>query len=247
LTINDKGTIVEANLTVASLLGLDRRDLIKQLMPRFILREDRDIYYRYRKQLLEAQAPQTSQLRMVRKDGTPFWAQIDATLAQSGGDRRLFWITVSDITALKRSEEQRLEERHIQQTQKLESLSVLAGGVAHDFNNLLMAVLGQAELALQELPVWSPAKGRIQEIMKASRRAADLSNQMLTYTSKHYAVLKALDLGAVAEEMTHLLKTSINKQAILNLKLEAALPPIQADASQIRQIVMNLIINAAEA
>jgi two-component system cell cycle sensor histidine kinase/response regulator CckA len=247
LTISEKGTILEANLTVAGLLGLERRDLIRQPVTGFIFKEDQDIYRRHRKQLLQTRAPQTSQLRMIKRDGHPFWVQMDAILAQASGDQPLFWITVSDITALKRSEEQRLEERRLQQTQKLESLSVLAGGVAHEFNNLLMAIQGQAELALQELSAWPVANERIQEILKASRRAADLSAQMLTYTSRRFFQLKRADLGAIAEETAHLLKTSINKRRVLRLKLEPGLPAVQGDASQIQQVVMNLIINACEA
>jgi PAS domain S-box-containing protein len=248
LTVSEKGLILEANLTAANLLGWERGHLIKQPLPRFILREDQDIYYRHRKQLLETQAPQVSELRMVRRDGTPFWARMEAILARGSDDAPLCRTSVSDISDRKRAEEQRLEMEHrLQQMQKLESLGVLAGGVAHDFNNLLTAILGQADLVMGDLPPVSQARERIQKIMEASRRAADLCLQMLAYAGKGYSVLKRVDLGALVEEMTHLLKTSINKKAILNLKLEPGLPPIQADASQIRQVVMNLIINASEA
>ena len=247
LTISENGLILEANLTAASLLGLERAHLIKQPVTRFIFREDQDIYYRHRKQLFETQAPQTSELRMVRKEGPPFWVQLDTTLAQTSDDRRSCRTTVSDITALKLAEEQRVEERRLQHTQKLDSLSVMAGGVAHDFNNLLTVILGHADLAMADVPPLSSASERIEEIMKSSRRAADLCLQLLTYTGKGYSVPKRVDLGVLVEEMTHLLETSINKKAILNLKLEPGLPPIQADASQIRQVVMNLIINASEA
>ncbi len=248
LTISEKGLILEANLTAANLLGLERGHLIKQPVSRFIFREDQDIYYRHRKQLLETQAPQVSELRMVRTDGTPFWVRIEAILVRDSDDALLFRTAVSDITDRKRAEEQRLEMEHrLQQTQKLESLGVLAGGVAHDFNNLLMAILGHADLALEELPLLSPTRKRIQEIMIASRQAAGLCLQMLAYTGKGQSVLKRVDLGAMVEEMAHLLKTSISKKAILNLNLKQGLPPIQADASQIRQIVMNLLINASEA
>ena len=153
-----------------------------------------------------------------------------------------------DITALKRAEEEkrRLEEQ-VRQTQKLESLGVLAGGIAHDFNNLLMAVLGHAELALTEISPMSAARGSLTEIATAARRAADLCRQMLAYAGKSSFALERVGLRDLVEEMAHLLKTAISKKAILNLNLERGLPPIQADPSQIRQIVMNLIINASEA
>jgi PAS domain S-box-containing protein len=249
LTISEKGLIVEANLTVVNLLGLERDYLISKPVTRFIVKEDQDLYYLHRKQLLETQAPQICELRMMRKGGAPFWARIEAIVARgSNDDALLFRTTVSDITKRKRAEEERLEmERRLQQTQKLESLGLLAGGVAHDFNNLLMAILGHADLALQEVPPMSPVRERIQEIIQASRRAAGLCLQMLAYVGKGQSELKRVDLPALVEEMTHLLKTSINKKAILNLNFEQGLPPIQADANQIRQIVMNLIINASEA
>ncbi len=167
------------------------------------------------------------------------------------------WIPVSedvymhfafDITEQKRAEEeQRNLERQVQQAQKMESLGVLAGGIAHDFNNLLMVVLGHAELALKEISPMSPARGSLTEITTAARRAADLCRQMLAYAGKASFALERVGLRELVEEMAHLLKTAISKKAILNLNLERGLPPIQADPSQIRQIVMNLIMNASDA
>ena len=143
--------------------------------------------------------------------------------------------------------EKRNLERQLQQAQKLESLSVLAGGIAHDFNNLLTVVLGNAELVLNELSPMSPAHGSLTEITTAARRAADLSLQMLTYTGKTVFTVERVGLSELVEEMAHLLNTTISKKADLTLNLEPGLPPIQADPTQIRQIVMDLIINASEA
>ena len=156
--------------------------------------------------------------------------------------------TILDITERKRAEEEKRNlERQMQQAQKLESLGVLAGGIAHDFNNILMAVLGHADLALDAISPVSPGRDNLTEITTAARRAADLCRQMLAYAGKSSFALERLDLRELVEEMAHLLKTTISKKAILNLNLERELPPIQADPSQIRQIVMNLIINASEA
>ncbi len=153
-----------------------------------------------------------------------------------------------DITERKRAEEERLlMERSLLQTQKLESLGVLAGGIAHDFNNLLMAVLGYADLALLDLSDTSPARPKILEIVNASRRAADLCRQMLAYSGKGKFLVERMTLTALIDEMIQLLKTCISKKALLNLNLEPNLPPIEGDPSQIRQILMNLVINASEA
>ncbi|HWS16267.1 MAG TPA: response regulator, partial [Candidatus Methylomirabilis sp.] len=146
------------------------------------------------------------------------------------------------------SEEEKLNrERQVQRSQKLESLGVLAGGIAHEFNNLLMVILGHAELALGAIPPTSPARGSLTEITTASRRAADLSHQMLAYAGKASFALERVELGELVEEMAHLLEAAISKKAILKRNLDRGLPPIQADLSQIRQVVMNLIINASEA
>jgi PAS domain S-box-containing protein len=144
-------------------------------------------------------------------------------------------------------EENRNLERQVQVAQKMESLGVLAGGIAHDFNNILMAVLGNAELALDRISPLSPARGNLTDIATAARRAADLCLQMLAYAGKASFSLERVSLRDLVEEMAHLLKTAISKKAILNLNLGRDLPPIQADPSQIRQIVMNLLINASEA
>ena len=148
----------------------------------------------------------------------------------------------------KRAEErQRNLEAKLQQAQKLESLGVLAGGIAHDFNNLLMGVLGNAEVALLELPPESPARGDLQHITTAALRAAELTKQMLAYSGKGKFVVQGLNLTKLVEEMAELLQVSISKNVVLKYNFAKNLPAIEADASQIRQVVMNLIINASEA
>jgi PAS domain S-box-containing protein len=156
--------------------------------------------------------------------------------------------SIRDISDLKRAEETRLQlERQILQTQKLESLGVLAGGIAHDFNNILTAVMGYTGLALMKLSTASPVRHFIREIEIASHRAAELCRQMLDYSGKGRFVIETVHPGALILEMAPLLKASITKKAVLNLNLADNLPPICGDASQMRQIVMNLVINASEA
>lgn len=182
-----------------------------------------------------------------REDGDVFPATVLLTRMEQDGEVFL-QATVRDISDDVRAEqERRLIEVQIQQTQKLESLGVLAGGIAHDFNNILMAVMGYAELAMEMVPPQSAARSSLREIVTAARRAAELCRQMLAYSGRAAFSLEWTDLKELVEEMAHLLKTSISKKAILNLNLEKGLPPVMADPSQIRQIVMNLIINASDA
>ncbi len=156
--------------------------------------------------------------------------------------------TAHDITARKRAEDERLSlERQILQAQKLESLGVLAGGIAHDFNNILMTVLGNADLALQDLAPHAPARDNIGAIEKASREAAALARQMLAYSGKGKFAVESIDLNEFIHEMAHLLEVSISKSVVMKYNFDSDLPSIDGDPSQIRQVIMNLIINASEA
>jgi len=144
-------------------------------------------------------------------------------------------------------EDRKRMEGQILQAQKLESLGILAGGIAHDFNNLLMGILGNAELARDELSTSSPALVHLREIETASRRAAELCRQMLAYSGKGKFVIERIDLGNLIREMAHLLEVSISKKIVLKYRFTESLPVFKGDATQIRQIIMNLIVNSAEA
>jgi PAS domain S-box-containing protein len=153
-----------------------------------------------------------------------------------------------DITELKKADHERQQiERKLLETQKLESLGVLAGGIAHDFNNLLTGILGNASLARMDLSDTSPLLPVIGQIESATHRAADLCKQMLAYSGKGRFVVQHLNLNQLVEDTTHLLNISINKNCVLHFNLAASLPAIAVDATQIRQIIMNLVINASEA
>jgi two-component system cell cycle sensor histidine kinase/response regulator CckA len=157
-------------------------------------------------------------------------------------------VTWRDITERKRVEEERLKlEQQLQHTQKLESLGVLAGGVAHDFNNILTAIIGNAELALMRINSASQEAGNLKRIVQAAARAADLAKQMLAYSGKGTLVVTTINLNHLMEEIVHMLEVSISKKAELRLNLTPTLPPVEADATQIRQIIMNLVINSSEA
>ena len=162
--------------------------------------------------------------------------------------RKLITLILRDSSERRRAEDERLKFlSQIQQTQKLESLGVLAGGIAHDFNNLLMAVLGHADLALDALPPSAEARDDLAEIRRAAQRATELCKQMLAYSGKGRFVIQPVEMQKVVEEMLHMLRVSISKNAILKLNFAPNLPSVDADASQLRQVVMNLVVNASEA
>ena len=138
-------------------------------------------------------------------------------------------------------------ERRMFHTQKLESLGILAGGIAHDFNNILAGIMGYAELALARLPPSDPIRSEIEEIDKASRRAADLTRQMLAYAGKGTFIIAPLNLSRIVEDNKNMLAMSVSKKAGLKYNLAADVPAIQADPGQVTQVLMNLVINASEA
>ena len=153
-----------------------------------------------------------------------------------------------DITDRKLAEERgRTLAEKLQQTQRLESLGVLAGGIAHDFNNLLSGILGNADLALLELPPGSPAQLLLEQVRQGARRAAELTRQMLAYSGRGRFVIETVQLPQVVTEMGKLLEVSISKKNVLRFEFADSLPAVDVDVAQFRQVVMNLIINASEA
>ena len=184
-----------------------------------------------------------------RKDGSTFLCEMAIfPLVDDQGKVFAYASMQRDVTERERAEEQRRHlEAQVQHAQKLESLGLLAGGIAHDFNNLLTVILGNAELALRDLSDVSPARPSVKEIKKAGLRAAQLTNQMLAYSGKGLFVVTLLDLNQLVQEMGHLLEVGISKKTSLHYDLAPDLPAIEADVAQIQQVMMNLVINAAEA
>lgn len=158
--------------------------------------------------------------------------------------------TIQDITERHQAEQARLMlEEKLLQSQKLESLGVLAGGIAHDFNNLLTGILGNASLCLDELPDQPdspPIRSQLHDIETAGKRAADLCRQLLAYSGRGRFVVQPLSVNDLVKEMVHLLAVTISKKVELKYDFSSELAPVLADATQVRQIVRNLITNAAE-
>ena len=144
------------------------------------------------------------------------------------------------------TERKRMEERS-RNTQKLESLGVLAGGIAHDFNNLLTAILGGATLLQEDIPENSPAASNLKLVISASERATLLTRQMLAYSGRGRFVVEQIDLAQQIREITELLESSVTRDVELVLSLETDGVLVEADAGQIQQLLMNMVINGAEA
>ena len=256
-TVSEQGLILEANLTAATLLDIPRRALVKLPITRFILKEDQDVYYLHHRTLFEAHskdsatAPQriskqdggqqACELRMVKQDGTPFWAHLQTTLAQDADGAPECRMAINDVTDRKRAEEQ------VNQLQKAESLGRMAGALAHRFNNLLSVVMMNLEVAIETMP---PDVGHLEELnsaMQAAGKAAEVSGSMLAYLGQAISTREPLDLSAFCRRYLPMIQAALPDGIILETDLPSPGPTVRGDANQLRQVLTNLIANAWEA
>ncbi len=185
-------------------------------------------------------------------EGTPeqirAWTETWYPVRSADGRLTGVGATVLETTDKKRAERERQDlERRMLDAQKLESIGLLAGGIAHDFNNLLTGILGNAGLAMEMAAPGTPISGCLEEIVKASERAAHLTKQMLAYSGKGQFFVEPVDLSEEAEEVFRLVRPSISKKIQLQLSFPDNLPKVKADKGQLQQVVMNIVVNAAEA
>ena len=236
---------------IESILGVTPQSCIGNPLfwDRYLYSDDHDRLLKEIAQCHKTGEPFRSEYRMISKSGDIIWSRNEAIIVRSNDGTPLFFQGIMlNITERKHAEQEQLSlERQVLQAQKLESLGVLAGGIAHDFNNLLTGILGNADLALLDLSPSSPARQNIQDIETAAHRAAELCRQMLAYSGKGHFIIEQVDISEVVREMSHILDVSINKKSILKYNLADVPVIIMADATQIRQVIMNLIMNASEA
>ena len=257
VTISEKGLIMEANLTAATLLGVARRELVRQPMSRFILQADHDPYYRFRKQLFETGIPQAEELRMVKPDGTKFWAKLEATAALdpaaisglAAGGEPVWRLVLSDVTVRKQTDADKTQlDKLKSQLQKADSLGRMAGAVAHHFNNQLQVVLGSLELAQGRLPA---DEGKLAELLsdatQAARRASEVGSQMLAYLGHTPDRFTPLDLSDLCRRSLPMLTAALPRNVALEPDLPLPGPVVSANANQIQQVLTNLVTNAFEA
>jgi PAS domain S-box-containing protein len=187
--------------------------------------------------------------RLFTRDGRTVWLHDQSYwIRDDAGRIRSYQGVAFDITERKQAEEaHRLFERKLLESQKLESLAVLAGGIAHDFNNILAIILGNVDLARIELPPESSIHALLAPVVGAVQRASGLTQQMLAYSGKGHFLLEQIDLNELLYELREPIRAALGARAQAIYELAPELPRITADPSQIRQAVLNLVINAAEA
>ena len=186
---------------------------------------------------------------IVKVEPGPRYFEVKVSAVRDSHQRFVGWLVIiHDISSRRRNEAERYAfDRRVQEQQKSESLMVLAGGVAHDFNNLLTGILGNADLLAILSPPDSDQKRAAEAIVIGAQRAADLVSKMLAYSGGGRVVAEHVDLDALVREMVDLLGASVARHCTLIYNSPGPLPLVETDPTQIRQVVLNLIVNAAEA
>jgi two-component system cell cycle sensor histidine kinase/response regulator CckA len=238
----------------AELLGWNPEELLGRTVISLVHVDDVDRLMSFRTGL-GPDAAQRVRVRVEHKSGGYRWMEVSSRILPTEGLRgsvvSVMWSVdaeVEALEALQRAEAERAQmERRMQQAARLESLGVLAGGIAHDFNNLLVGVLGNAELARQRIDQPDALIGLLDQLVAAGERAAELTTQMLDYVGQRSVAPKPVHVGELVTETMGLLRPNLASNAMVHLLVDASLPAVIADPTQLRQAVMNLVINASDA
>lgn len=238
------GHFLMVNERYCEMLGYTRAQLLELTLDDVTHPDDRPHSREILAEVIRSGVGASLEKRYLRRNGEAVWVAKSVSVVRDGaGEPSSAVLIAEDITDRKRAEEA------LRHTQKLESIGLLAGGIAHDFNNLLTGILGNASLALRSLSPDSrtDAASLLEDVIRASDRAAELTRQLLAYAGKGRFYLEAVRLDRLIREITGLIRTSIPRKVELAFSLAANLPVVEADPGQLQQLVMNLVINGAEA
>jgi len=188
-------------------------------------------------------AQYTTEVRFIHQNGEEILTRASFSMQKDDDGKPISYSMIAHDIRQERESQERMEH-----TQRLESLGVLAGGIAHDFNNILAAIMGNAALAKRKaLSEPEQVQRYMRNIVDSSEQGAGLCNQMLAYSGKGRFVVEPVDLSKVVQDVTKLLEVSIARNVVVTYKLSNQLPAVKADAAQMQQVIMNLVINASEA
>jgi nitrogen-specific signal transduction histidine kinase/PAS domain-containing protein/ActR/RegA family two-component response regulator len=254
--VTEDGDILDAKTSKPELLLTPLSDILGRNLGSALPAEAASVVF---EALAESTATGSSFGRIYSLDvhGERKWFEMSVALKEQtenenergspGKHKRHFISIVRDVTERKDAEEERLRlEQEILRARHLESLGLLAGGIAHDFNNLLMGVQGYADLALTTVDKDGPLASYLGRIQTASIRLAELTNQVLAFSGKGQFVVEPVSLLDLIEEMLQLLRTAIPRHVVTRIERPSSLCIVDVDASQMRQVVMNLVKNAAD-
>jgi len=241
LITDEAGKILYANPVIATMLGHDLAALPGMFAADARGGSQSDMLHQKIVATLNSGNTWQGDVTLYLPDGTQRLVERRVSPVIQNG-KMLYHVSIDrDIT------EERRQQDKMGHAQRLESLGVLAGGIAHDFNNILATIMGNASLAKMKFPEQMELKKYLQRIEDASQRAAALCNQMLAYSGKGHFVIRPVNISLMLQEIPKLLEVSISKKVELRLDLDARIPTVQADMTQLQQVMMNLVINASDA
>ena len=243
ILVDATGTITFANRRMAEMFGHDMEEFIGSSYPELIHETQSDEGEQKMLQLIRGDIDHVFLERLYRKkDGTVFWGHLSGSrLCHLDGSFSSLVGVITDITEKKELAVQ------LQQAQKMEAIGTLAGGIAHDFNNILGIILGNTELAMDDVPEWNPARNNLDEVKKACMRAKDVVRQILSFSRKSEVEQKPLNIATVVTESLKLLRASIPTSIDIRHNIADDIHDILGDPTQIHQIMINLCTNAAHA
>ena len=229
------------NRAGAEFFGLSVEQLTSEGWMHLMHPDDREVANAVYYAAVERQANDQVEFRARRADGE-YRHMLATTGPRYVGDIYVGQAgTLVDITDLKRRQEEDLAR------QKLESLGTLAGGIAHDFNNLLNAIVAQTELALAEIAEGASVEAQLRTIAGVALQGAEIVRELMVYAGQGEATLEPVNISDLMEDTMELLKVVVSKHAALKFDLGAAVPAVRADPGAIRQLLVNLVVNASEA
>ena len=249
---NDDGTMRFAyvSASIERVMGVTPAAVLKDssAFARQIVDEDWALVLAKREESLRTLSVFNVDVRVRAADGGLRWIHLCSTPRRLPDGHTLWDGFLIDTTERRHAEEERIRlEAQLRESQKMQALGVLAGGVAHDFNNILAAIKGNTRLAIEDLPANHPLQRSLAEIEQASARAVELVRRILTFSRRQEPVRKILQLETVIEEALGLLRATLSSTIEVRTDFPAGLPAVSADASQIHQTILNLGANAAQA
>jgi len=236
------GRFLDVNPALIHMLGYDSAEDIVRLDPQQDVFLEPSAHSHLMQEFQRTGKLDSAEVRWKKKDGTAITVRLSGRSADAVDDRdATLEIIAEDVT------ERRALEDQFRQAQKMEAVGRLAGGVAHDFNNLLMVVSGYTEVLLEDLKESDPLLPKVQAIQQAADRATTLTRQLLAFSRKQLLELKVVDVNAIVADMERLLRPLIGENIDLTTRLSPNLGHTRADAGQLEQVIMNLVVNAKDA
>lgn len=249
LIIEDlEGSITYVNHKFMRMMGYNEDELLTRTASDFLDDVNFSKYSRYAEECHKGDIS-PYELTWIKKDGTPLPTIVSPqSILNSQGQIKGCFAVITDITERKNAEEEKRNmEQHLQQAQKMESIGTLAGGISHDFNNSLQAIIGYTQILIMDKDEENPDYSKLASIERAAKRASELTQQLLAFSRKVESKMKPVDLNKEVRDVKNLLERTIPKMIKIELELEKDLQIINADPSQIEQIMMNLAVNARDA